>query len=599
MKLLVLTLLMSTAALADDSQVSLKAFPVNTRELSAERSLHGDSLFARDAGCQNGCVLFWPIPKGAKLFEASTLLESDPVCKWIGAGCIVVNYAEDPNKIWLTPTQAGYSQVIIRGQYGGWSRDDDQRTRFFSREISLKGVECSDSFSRCKDQGSHLAKFQSFQDAEKADHHDFDRQLHELDRPLKDEDVRAFVSFVAQHPREAARLTLAYRSSVEHDRGGPSDRTKALDGAITDVALLMLEAFTKMADSSSPFYPYTKDNLVPSGSLLDLDRLYVSLSAIKRWPIIRGMTHSDREQLGQQFLEAEPHAQYSAVGVYLPDSNEILLDYTEPFYDVVYTLYHELWHVAVYHSPRTAEIGKEIQTLLRSPDTDESNQLIRHTLLRFFAEHELLAIDQSSRLYRATGQLARQWGEPALSAQGWHDSYFGSSDEMNLFIPRGMRTASMSYGEFKQSRVPYVGFIIDLKKYHDEEKARNATESAIYNKQYLAVTLPQFLQSRTPFHLAHYKKRYLNDIESFDFNSVRKEFEQRNTAAILPQTVHLTCDEAARLGQALGDQAGYGVPFPFDVDGGWDRCPKPIPAFMGKSGKFEPHCSLPNLRGDR
>jgi hypothetical protein len=549
--------LLSGAAQAAESQVSLHGFLMNTGEIRATE------ILLPWTGQET--VPFW----GELRFPLATLRETDSLCHALGYGCLVVNYTDDPSKVRLDPS-SGHS---VR-----------------SREISLRAVN-----RRGKLQGP--ANYADFEHAAHADEETLAPWVKRLEGPIDLQTAQEFLEFISQHPRMAPRLTAEFIKSTEADQaqGSRSDRTLLLERAIVLMAELTLEAFSKIADSGSPTYPYVNDHLVLPESLLDLDALYTRLVGLKHWPRIRHLQAFDRDEPGMAEREA---GKYISTGVYLPETGSIALDLTEPFFDVVYALYHELWHVAVFHSQRTIQAAQEIRALLASPDSAETDSLIRHTLLRLYAEHELLAIDQSSRLFRATGQLAKQWGEMPASAQGWHDSYFGSSKELNLFIPFSLRKIVDLDPRPNPFLMPlFVPAIVEAPfiRSHARHQAQQI-QNDLAGKAELLNSLDAFLESRTPEHLARYRERYLSDIDRFDFASVRAEFVQKNAAAVVPAPLHLSCTDLARLLTVLGPQADYGLPFPFDVDGGWDRCAKGKIAFLNRPPGFKPRSSLPYLR---
>jgi hypothetical protein len=559
---LILILLCGTAQ-AVESQVSLHGFLLNTREIRSTEIL---------VPTENGAVPFWG-HEGLVRFPLQTLQETDSLCHALGYGCLVVNYTDDPGKIRLSP--AG----------------DQLRPR----EISLRGVARGGQRAG----RSRYAGYADFDHAAHADEESFSNWMKRLGARIDLQTAQEFLSYLSEHPRMAARLTGEFAKSTEADSGAGfrSDRSLLLERAIVLMAELTAEAFSKIADSSSPTYPYVNDHLVLPDSLLDLDGLYTRLVGLNAWPRIRHLQASERKSIEPTMADTEG-GKYISTGAYLPETGTIALDLTEPFFDVVYALYHELWHVAVFHSQRTVDASREIRSLLASPESAESDALIKHTLLRLYAEHELLAIDQSSRLFRATGQLARQWGEAPSSAQGWHDSYFGSSKEFNLFVPLDLRKiVKTDVGPDPVSLFFLIPAFVELPlrqsaaRHHAE-----AVQNGMAEKTNLLQSLDAFLASRTPEHLARYRERYLSDIEHFDFASVRAEFMQKSAAPLIPAPLHLSCDELARLLTVLGPQADYGLPFPFDVDGGWDRCAKGKITFLNRPLGFKPRSSLPYLR---
>jgi hypothetical protein len=583
-----------------------KAVPMNSREIDkilrqfTKTRVSENSSWSDDYYRQRGC------PKGGCLsFEGGIALkpevmEKDPLCNALGVGCLIVAYDLHNTPYWRP------GKEIALGEESRFGNSNYRVARH--REFSIwslypvpEGNRETDRDIRKRD-----ARNRDFVGSLKLDRFDLLREkddtllrqlLKALPRELGPEDNRQLFEFVATHPSILDTLPKAFAESLEKDRkaGGISARTRALEEVIANAALLVLDSFTKVADSESWFYPYATDGLVKPGSLLDLDRLYVSLQGVGRWPEIRHLSVAEREKMEPEFRE-QSAARYVAQGLYQPELNRISLDLTAPFFDTVYALYHELWHVLIFHSERTNAVARQVQALLQGPATPENNELLRHTLLRFFAEHELLAIDQSARLFRATGQLAWQWGAPATSAQGWTESYFGDDQEFDLLVPMSMRRMqNQSKGHWWLLPVPPLAILDCLIQEARFDGVREKEDQKVEKKLHRSASFERFLATRRPIHLNHYRERYLKGVEDFDLESLRIAYSSATEPIQLPTTIHLSCEEVRRLDEALGEQSHYGLPFAFDPLGGWDRCFAQGAKFLELAAKLKTRTGLPNL----
>jgi hypothetical protein len=252
------------------------------------------------------------------------------------------------------------------------------------------------------------------------------------ERLVVDGDEARFRSELLSHPEDFEGLSV-----IADQPSAPTRAQEAVERVIADALLLRLE---QLVDSAK------------SPDLLQPRLLKAKLG--ERWPRFRNLTvavRSDRNT-PSYFREPGKFSAFRVKGVYQQRGNVIWIDFAEPFYENVFLLQHELWHVAWSHSELNREVVRRTLSWLLQPGSVFSSHMGSVVLpplagyntglkvTQLALNDELSAVEQQALLFQLAGSRTPLGGrEASSSARNWYRIYYGDDPARLAFGgPDGM-----------------------------------------------------------------------------------------------------------------------------------------------------------------
>ena len=379
----------------------------------------------------------------------------------------------------------------------------------------------------------------------KKDHESVSKAFDQL--ILRRIDEAEFNKIVTLHSRSFDLLPELYKKAFD---SRDSEVSQILEQTITMALLLTLDALRLSTDWTTPSYPF-RDKIVVKDQLLDINHLYRQLSDKKIWPQFRGLTLRTRALGGEKFLEKNKFGKYKVKSVYNISSNSVWLDFSEDFFENVYILSHELWHVAWTHSHLYQTQLESILNLLKTGSEKELFQ----GLIQFISLNELLAFEQQVRLYHSVGYLTSQWGAKQRSASGWHDSYLNGVASMTRFS----RLDRLFWSAALAKPIVTIPLLLPLSVGMTFDRIiRNISAMRLES---------HYWKGRYETHKKNFAEKYLTkeDIESMGkaitegVESLVQEIQDLQFDITSP--AEITCDEKSKIQRLLGESWDFGIPF--------------------------------------
>ena len=466
--------------------------------------------------------------------------EQTPLCSDLGSGCLMMTFLVSPDDVvfvngssyeyWVDPKDSIVLPDLLQEESAfakGQNEKDSNYKKAFSKENYFKPLDRASAESE-----EIEAAFSSLKS----------------NKITSDE----FVKAVLLHPMGFKILSTLYNEALALP-GTPSV-VHAVARASAQALILTQDAIINQADSAAPGYNY-QDFVVTSATMLQPNSLYTALKSIQRWPQFKELDPASRSKLGGAYLEKASDGNWEVKGAYDEINNAIWLDFGGSFFENVYVLYHELWHVYWAHSHSDTLDVEKITNALQSPSSASSDANLRQELLNYVSRNEFLAIDQQIRLYHALGLSLQDWSdEQQPSALDWHDSYFGTAIHryVKLTSP-GKRWHLMDFATGGMASL-FKSFaqvaLIDSAKMIGRERLDAA-----------------YWQSHLQKHAEYFEKIYLNGfVDTLDINEISKNVSISYDLAV-PQPVTLTCDQIHRIIKVLGENWKFGVPLNYTLSG--------------------------------
>jgi hypothetical protein len=511
----------------------LKTILTNSRTLQQIQEDAGLKCYMDPSSVQRSCEKSIDDCDAVQEAAASRLEEKSDLCQDFGSGCLMVTYLDDRKMVTTDSAmldarfnRQGIGDQLVLQSLAEVESYDAKKDR---TNADYKGAFSKAGYFNIRDSIAH--------DSEKT---------REAVEKLKSGALTSdeFVKKAQLYPMAFGALPSAYQSAI----GTPA--ADALREASTKALLLTLDALVAGADSSRTTYPYN-DLLVSHDNLLNPSSLYRSLKQLGKWPAFRALTPEVRESLGGVYAQKASDHAWEVKGAYDSQSNVVWLDYSASFFENLYVLYHELWHVAWAHSNYTTEVDSIIG-LTSLPESAEADSTLFQAVLNYLSRNELLALDQQNRLYHAMGLLTQDWAQGEItSAMNWHDSYFGKEDYQEL-LTRGDR--QQSFGKAKTIALTALPFLA-------------AGKMAEFH--YPVALDDSYWRSQLQVHAKYFENIYLNGlVDSIQVSSLEQAINLQNMQIVDPEIPVLTCAQAKRILRVLGESWRFGIPFTYQLSDG-------------------------------
>ncbi len=378
-----------------------------------------------------------------EVFSRRLTGKGTPLCELYGEDCLAITYFDDSQRIHRRQADRGYSltvggQLELEGflELESLVAESNGRTRPGSdARLDYRG-----KFERHK-----------YFNPRKLAEADWKRLKPEWERLLSSDGANAevFSRAFLKSSRAFALLPEMHKEAARLARPGA---VRAIERISEKALFLTLDALYENAHYEVATYPYKRedDRAAFHPTLLNPSTLARHLAPLGRWPQVKHLDTALRERLAggdpkSVLLHKTPEGGYWVRGGSGSERRDergpklpvLYLDFNLPFYENVFLLYHELWHLAWDHSALAEKRTAELVDIIRSGTIED----IRSAFLRTTSENELIAFDQQNRLFHATELLATSWeGKHLYTAKGWHDSYFGfrsNYDRLGSYEIRG------------------------------------------------------------------------------------------------------------------------------------------------------------------
>ncbi|HUP56739.1 MAG TPA: hypothetical protein VM598_04750 [Bdellovibrionota bacterium] len=504
--------------------------------------------------------------------------EGTAICRIYGEDCLTIAYLDDSERIHRRQADEEFPfHVGEQLELAGFLDLESliAEVQGYTRPRSRKPLDYRGPFRKAK-----------YFDVPKRAESDWDLIEPEWRKLLKTDGASAesFTSLLLKSSRVFNTLPALHAEAAKLGRTGA---LRAVERAYEKALFLTLDALYANADYRSATYPYRRESDTASdpASLLGPSALASHLSPLGRWPELRSLTLAVREEKARRdpesvFLLKTRRGTWSIRGFYstgvssrcqdeCPKIPLIHVDYDLPFFENVFLLYHELWHVAWDQSSLGEKRVSQLVETLRAASVDEA----RVAILRYISENELIAIDQQNRLFHANEFLASEWeGNHLYTAKGWHDSYFGIRsryEKLGGYQIRGGLPNWLFRVELGPLGVIPVALVQGVRKLFEGAQAiLRGTED------------PNYWSDRLRYHREHFEDVYLcKRSETLDLTAIQTAVRMSELKFVERKVPVLGCAELLNAARAIeGIQCGgkrWITSLPFDyrvVDDGSAAC---------------------------
>jgi hypothetical protein len=221
---------------------------------------------------------------------------------------------------------------------------------------------------------------------------------------------------------------------------------------ITKQALIaQLENVLENFPYPSALYPY-QDNLANYKNLIDTHALQAELQRVGVNIIVKDLNDEARSEFG---LESKIQAFFNSA------RKAIWLDYESTFYDNMFNLYQQLWHLMW-----SSAIEKKNINYLAYIAISKDNYLdFEAIIMNHLHAQEIGATFQRAALYHAVGDQVSFWSElldrKLVYSQDYHDKFFYIYHRKFQYLNRWRQAGRQLTAGKNNNRIGFLGTILD------------------------------------------------------------------------------------------------------------------------------------------